>query len=111
VFAEYARQGAQIIFELAAPGLYGSQEDRNWKSGFEWWEGKCLSQLGLYAKKYNIWIAVATQAGKTIDEDFPGGGYVFAPNGCRVYASSDWSPGVIYLSLDLDSYRIGKKKT
>jgi predicted amidohydrolase len=106
VFAEYARQGAQIVFELAAPGLYGDQEGRNWQSGFEWWERKCLNQLGSYAKKYNIWIAVATQAGKTIDEDFPGGGYVFAPDGRRVYATPDWSPGVTYLSLDLHNYQI-----
>lgn len=111
VFAEYARQGAQIVFELAAPGLYGDQEGRNWQSGFEWWKEKCLNQLGSYAKKYNIWIAVATQAGRTIDEDFPGGGYVFAPDGRRVYATPDWSPGVRYLSLDLNTCQIVEEKT
>jgi hypothetical protein len=41
IFAECARQGAQIVFELAAPGLYGEQATRNWQSGFAWWEGEC----------------------------------------------------------------------
>lgn len=30
VFAECGRQGAKIVFELAAPGLYGEQATRNW---------------------------------------------------------------------------------
>ena len=65
--------------ELAAPGLYGDQATRD----------------------HGLWIAVATQAGRTIDEDFPGGGYLFAPDGTRVYATEHWSPGVVYLDLDL----------
>jgi len=108
IFAEYARQGAQIIFELAAPGLYGEQATRNWRAGFEWWEGECRKQLEGYSKKYGIWIAVATQAGRTIDEDFPGGGYVFAPDGRRVYATTDWNPGAVHLELDLKRQRINE---
>ncbi len=103
LFAEYSRKGTRIVFELAAPGLYGDQETRNWRSGFEWWEGKCQKLLGGYARKYHLWIVVATQAGRTVDEDFPGGGYVFSPNGGRVYATPDWSPGAVYLTLDLDN--------
>ena len=48
-----------------------------------------------------LWIAVATQAGRTVDEDFPGGAYVFAPDGRRVHATPDWQPGAVYLGLDL----------
>ena len=106
VFAECARQGARIVFVLAAPGLLGEQATRNWRSGFEWWEGECRKYLEGYAKKYRIWIAVATQAGRTVDEDFPGGGYVFAPDGRRVYATPDWHPGAVYLSPDLKTHRI-----
>lgn len=106
IFAEYARQGAQIVFECAAPGLYGEQATRNWRSGFEWWEGMCWKNLGVYAKKYGIWIAVATQAGRTIDEDFPGGGYVFTPGGRRLFATPDWSPGAAYLEIDLERYAV-----
>ncbi len=103
IFAEYAWQGAQIVFELAAPGLYGEQSTRNWQSGYEWWEGVCRKRLGKYAKNYGIWIVVATQAGRTIDEDFPGGGYVFAPDGTRVFTTKDWNPCEVYLEVDLKS--------
>lgn len=103
VFAECARLGAQIVFELAAPGLYGEQATRDWRSGFEWWRDKCQTQLGHYAAKYRLWIAVATQAGRTIDEDFPGGGYVFAPDGRCVYATPDGAPGAAYVELDFDT--------
>ena len=103
VFAECARQGAQIVFELAAPGLYGEQATRDWRSGFEWWEGECRKYLGQYTQEYGIWVAVATQAGRTVDEDFPGGGYVFAPDGRRLFATPDWSAGAVYLEIDLEA--------
>lgn len=103
VFEACARHGAQIVFELAAPGLYGEQATRNWRSGFEWWEGECEKYLGQYTQEYGIWVAVATQAGRTVDEDFPGGGYVFAPDGRRLFATPDWSPGTVYLEIDLEA--------
>lgn len=106
VFAECARQGAKIVFEAAAPGLHGEQATRDWKAGFEWWEGECQKYLSRYAKKYDIWVAVATQAGRTVDEDFPGGGYVFAPNGQRLYATPDWLPGAVYLDIDFDERNV-----
>ena len=102
VFAACARQGARIVFELAAPGLQGDQSTRNWQSGFEWWKGECIKNLSAYARQFNIWIVVATQAGRTVDEDFPGGGYVFTPDGQCAYSTPDGSPGAVYLELDLD---------
>jgi predicted amidohydrolase len=106
VFAGYARQGAGIVFECAAPGLYGEQATRDWKSGYEWWEGVCREYLSRYARKYGLWITVATQSGRTIDEDFPGGGYVFSPDGERVYATGDWQPGVACLELNLQNGQV-----
>ena len=103
IFADYARQGAKIIFELAAPGLYGLQSTRDWDSGYKWWEGVCREHFEKYAKKYDLWIAVATAAGRTIDEDFPGGGYLFAPNGERVYATKDWNSCEVYLEINFFS--------
>jgi predicted amidohydrolase len=103
IFAEYARQRAQIIFQLAAPGLLGEQATRNWRAKYEWYERGSRKRCEKYAKKYGIWIAVATQAGRTIDEDFPGGGYVFNPDGQRVYATKDWNPCEVYLEIDLKS--------
>jgi len=110
LFAEYARRGAQIVFELAAPGLYGEQATRDWEASYKWWEGVCNDTLTGYAKKYGIWIAVATQAGRTSDEDFPGGGYLFAPDGRRVYATEDWQPGAVYLAIDMETGRIEEIK-
>lgn len=63
VFAECADLGARIVFEMAAPGLYGEQATRNWRTGFEWWEKECQDYFGRYAPAHNLWIAVATQAG------------------------------------------------
>ncbi|MBN1814972.1 MAG: carbon-nitrogen hydrolase family protein [Anaerolineae bacterium] len=106
VFEACARQGARIVFELAAPGLYGEQATRDWRAGFEWWEGECQKYLSQYTQEYGIWVAVATQAGRTVDEDFPGGGYVFAPDGRRLYATPDGSPGAVYLEIDFEMHRV-----
>lgn len=89
VFAACAQQGAWVVFEVAAPGLYGEQATRDWRSGYEWWRGECREYLSAYARDYGLWIAVATQAGRTVDEDFPGGGYLFRPDGCCVYETED----------------------
>jgi predicted amidohydrolase len=101
LFADLARNGVQVVFELAAPGLYGDQATRNWQSGFEWWRDKCETHLSAYAREHGFWVAVATQAGRTVDEDFPGGGYVFAPGGRRLFATPDWQSGAAYLEMDL----------
>lgn len=106
VFAACAKQGARVVFELAAPGLYGEQAVRNWQSGFDWWRGKCRDELGAHARKYHLWIPVATQAGRTVDEDFPGGGYLFDPDGQCLYATPDWSPGAVYLEVDLEHKQV-----
>jgi predicted amidohydrolase len=103
VFSLISEQGAGLIFELAAPGLYGSQETRDWQAGFEWWQGECQEYLGSYARDYSAWILVATQAGRTVDEDFPGGAFVFAPGGERVFATPDGSPGAAFLEIDLNN--------
>lgn len=102
VFADAARRGARLIFEAAAPGLYGSRETRDWRAGFEWWRGECFGKLATYARDNHVAIAVATQAGRTADEDFPGGGYVFGLDGSCTHATPDWSEGVLYATLHLE---------
>ena len=99
VFARAAQQGATLIFELAAPGLYGDQSTRNWRSGFEWWRSECDEHLAARAREHGIWIAVATQAGRTVDEDFPGGAYVFGPDGSKRFETPNWSPGVVFVEI------------
>ncbi len=99
IFRDNARAGAGIIFEAAAPGLYGSQANRNWESGYRWWKEECETKLGRYARENQVYIAVATQAGRTRDEDFPGGGYLFGPDGSRLASTEDWSPGLLVVTL------------
>ena len=33
------------------------------------------NRKGRHTQEYGTWVAVATQAGRTVDEDLPGGGY------------------------------------
>jgi predicted amidohydrolase len=95
LFHQYGRLGVDMVFESAAPGLYGEQATRNWESGFSWWKGECYKKLGKYAKENQMYILVSTQAGRTIDEDFPGGGYVFSTEGQCVCEAKDWSEGIL----------------
>ncbi|MDP3178745.1 MAG: nitrilase-related carbon-nitrogen hydrolase, partial [Spirochaetaceae bacterium] len=99
LFSGLRARGARLVFELAAPGLYGDQATRNWSSGYEWWQGDCAKKLGRYARGSGLWIAVVTQAGRTVDEDFPGGGFLFSPDGERRYATPDWNPCSVYLDI------------
>lgn len=101
IFREYGKQGAQIVFECAAPGLYGEQSTRNWQSGFAWWENECCSKLGRYARENRIYITVSTQAGRTVDEDFPGGGYVFSPEGECINETADWEEGILFATVKI----------
>ncbi|MGH9173238.1 MAG: carbon-nitrogen hydrolase family protein [Vicinamibacterales bacterium] len=102
VFERAAGQGARIVFECAAPGLYGEQATRDWQAGFEWWRAECVEKLAGYARENGIYIAVATQAGRTVDEDFPGGGYLFGPDGTLLAATSDWSGGVLTVDVAVE---------
>jgi predicted amidohydrolase len=101
VFADPAHAGARVVFECAAPGLYGEQATRDWEVGYAWWRGECETKLGRYARENGIFIAVATQAGRTADEDFPGGGYLFGPDGTLLAATPDWREGILYADLPL----------
>jgi predicted amidohydrolase len=101
VFADCTRQGARIVFEAAAPGLYGEQATRDWRAGYAWWRGECETKLGAYARDHGIHVAVATQAGRTCDEDFPGGGYLFAPDGVCLASTPDWSEGLLCATVPL----------
>lgn len=103
VFELYAQKGVKLIFELAAPGLYGEQATRNWESGYLWWKDYCNDQFGKYSKKYGLWIFVATQAGRTLDEDFPGGAYIFNPTGQRIFSTDNWEVGPVFVEVDFDT--------
>jgi predicted amidohydrolase len=102
VFADCAQNGARLVFESAAPGLYGEQATRDWQAGYNWWRGECMTKLARYAREEHLWIGVATQAGRTRDEDFPGGGYLFGPDGRCLSSTADWSEGVLYATVCIE---------
>lgn len=103
VFGDVAHAGARVVFECAAPGLYGDQDTRDWHAGYAWWRGECHSKLAHYARENGIFIGVATAAGRTRDEDFPGGGYVFTPDGICLAETADWREGMLVATLPIEA--------
>ncbi len=101
VYRDCALAGAKLILHASAPGLYGEQETRNWRTGFEWWRGECFAKDAEHARQNGVYVAAATAAGRTVDEDFPGGGFLFGPDGSCLAATEDWSPGVLYATIPL----------
>ena len=56
----------------AAPGLHGRRSDlQGWRDGHAWWESVGLADARRHASRTGAWIALVTQAGSTVDEDFP----------------------------------------
>ena len=101
-FDTAAFAGAQLVLFPAAPGLNSRRTDEDsWRSGFSWWEGKCLGEAARHARRLGIWIAVATQAGSTVDEDFPGLAALVSPDGTVVDRLPDWAEGALIVDIPL----------
>jgi predicted amidohydrolase len=96
-FDEPAAAGAGIVLLCAAPGLYGPRRDSeaDWRRGYEWWESSGLGDARRHARRTRTWVAMATQAGSTVDEDFPGIAALVAPSGEVVARLPDWRPGLL----------------
>ena len=88
--------GADIVLMCSAPGLYGRRtNEAEWRAGFEWWDGHGLGDARVNARRFGVWVGMATQAGATVDEDFPGIAALVAPDGAVVDRLPDWRPGTI----------------
>lgn len=101
IFRELAQKGAELVIECAAPGLFGDQSTRDWRDGYDWWKDECFGKLRKYAADNQIHVAVSTQAGRTMDEDFPGGGYLFSPEGRCLAQSASWEEGMLIARLNI----------
>ena len=101
LFSLCAQSGARIVLLPSAPGLFGAQARRDWKSGYQWWREECMKGIGAYARTLGIWTASTSQAGRTTDEDFPGGGYIFDDRGRLAAETPDWSEGMIVYDIAL----------
>ena len=100
-FIAAADSGATVVFHPSAPGLYGPRrtDDASWRQGFDWWRGSCIENHGRHARELGISIAVCTQAGATVDEDFPGWAALFGPDGEIVDELPDWRAGTLIVEI------------
>lgn len=99
LFAGYAKKGCDIIFECASPDLYGKRDPRNWEKGYLWWKNNCIEKIGKYAKDNRIKIAVATGSGRNEEDDFPGGGFLFSPEGETIKETTDYKQEILFVEI------------
>ena len=101
-FDAAAAAGAGLMLFPAAPGLHGRRTgEASWRRGFTWWQGCSLGDAGRHARRLGLWIALAGQAGSTIDEDFPGLAALVSPDGAVAASLPDWRAGVLTVEIPL----------
>lgn len=102
LFNEFARKGARMVLHSSAPGLYTRRTDEaSWQAGYDWYRSYVLERLPAYARDNKLFIAVATQTGATIDEDFPGASFVFGPDGTCLACTQDYKETMLTYDLDI----------
>jgi predicted amidohydrolase len=86
--------GADLVLGPSAPGLYGARRvnDEDWRRGFDWWRGSVRADAERLLPTGSH-LAVSTQAGATIDEDFPGWAALIGPGGVIISELPDWREG------------------
>jgi predicted amidohydrolase len=101
-FRHAAAAGARLVLFPAAPGLYGRRTDTaSWLRGFTWWERCSLGDARRHAAGLRLWVALASQAGSTADEDFPGLAALVSPDGAVAARLPDWQPGLLRVDIPL----------
>jgi predicted amidohydrolase len=97
-----ATAGATLHLLSAAPGLYERRTDADaWRAGLEWWETAGLADARHQARRLGAWVGVATQAGSTVDEDFPGLAAMVSPDGEVVARLPDTRPGTLLVDVPI----------
>ncbi len=98
--------GAEIVLFCSAPGLHGRRtDDASWSAGYQWWEGCGLGDARRHAERLEIWVAMSTQAGATVDEDFPGIAALVGPDGTVLDKLGDWRPGTLIVDVPRTAHR------
>jgi predicted amidohydrolase len=94
--------GASVVCFCSAPGLYGRRTDeRGWRDGHAWWLSSGLGDALRHARRLGVPVAMATQAGSTEDEDFPGLAALVSPAG-EVARLPDWRAGSLVAEVAAD---------
>ncbi len=102
-FAHAEDTDAEIVLFCAAPGLYGRRIDEAaWRRGWEWWRGCGIGDAQRHARERHLWIAIATQAGSTHDEDFPGVAALIDPDGNVCAELPDWREGTLIVDVPVE---------
>jgi len=97
-----AASGASVVCFCSAPGLYGRRTDeRGWRDGYGWWLSAGLGDAARHARRLGVPVAMATQAGSTEDEDFPGLAALVSPAG-EVVRLPDWREGRLVVEAGAD---------
>ncbi len=99
-FDAAAAAGARLVLFPAAPGLHGRRTgEASWQRGFDWWEVSALGDARRHARRLGLWIALAGQAGSTVDEDFPGLAALIGPDGGVIARLPDWRAGALLVDI------------
>jgi predicted amidohydrolase len=92
--------GAEVVLFCSAPGLYGRRpDDASMRAGFEWWSEHGLGNAIHNAVRLHVPVAMATQAGATVDEDFPGLAALVSAGGGIVDQLPDWKPADLIVEI------------
>ena len=94
--------GAEVVFFCSAPGLYRRRTDEHsWRDGHAWWVSEGLGHAVRHARRLAVPVAMATQAGSTEDQDFPGLAALVLPSG-EVARLPDWRTGSLVVEVAVD---------
>ncbi|MET0692876.1 MAG: nitrilase-related carbon-nitrogen hydrolase [Propionibacteriaceae bacterium] len=96
-------QGASLVLGPAAPGLYGPRRvtEEDWQRGYDWWRASVLGDATRLLPTGSF-LAVSTQAGATVDEDFPGWAALIDADGQLVAELTDHHQGTLVVTLGAD---------
>lgn len=101
------RSGADLVLAPSAPGLYGARRvsEGDWRRGFDWWRGSVRPDAERLLPD-GSYLAVSTQAGATVDEDFPGWAALVGPGGVILDELPDWTEGFLVVDTPRAPRRI-----
>ena len=86
--------GADTVLFCSAPGLDDPRPtEAALRAGFDWWEGFGLAHARRHARRLGLTVAMATQAGTTVDENFPGIAALGVARGHRARSSPRLASG------------------
>jgi predicted amidohydrolase len=102
-WADAAGAGASLVAFCSAPGLHGRRiGEAAWRDGHDWWVRCGLGDAVRHARELRLWVAMATQAGSTEDEDFPGLAALVRPDGEVAARLPDWRPGTLMVDVPVE---------